>query len=229
MLKNASLRLKLLALSVMCVGSIAGIMVFVLYQTHHASAIAAHECMELSSNDLDHTLQGVYAMCQTQLETQQQMVDIALNVARRLVNEAGGLHTSATETVAWKAINQFTRQTSDLTMPKMLLGQKWLGQNADLATPSPVVDEVREITGLTCTIFQRVNDTGDMLRVATNVFNLDNKTRPVGTFIPRLEPNGNQNLVVGSLHKAKPIEAALLSSRTGMSPPMNRFTTTRTS
>jgi len=50
-----------------------------------------------------------------------------------------------------------------------------------------VVDQVKQLMGGTCTIFQRINDAGDMLRVATNVEKLDGK-RATGTFIPATSP-----------------------------------------
>ena len=51
----------------------------------------------------------------------------------------------------------------------MQVGTLWLGQNRDAGIPSPVVDKVKSLVGGTCTIFQRMNEAGDMLRVCTNV------------------------------------------------------------
>ena len=51
----------------------------------------------------------------------------------------------------------------------MLLGKTWLGQNHDVKTASPVVDHVKNMVGGTCTLFQRMDDQGNMLRVCTNV------------------------------------------------------------
>ena len=46
-------------------------------------------------------------------------------------------------------------------------------QDATGSTKSPVVDEVTAMAGGVCTIFQRMDDAGDMLRVATTVMNPD--------------------------------------------------------
>ena len=66
-------------------------------------------------------------------------------------------------------MNQLSKQHRQVTLPKMLVGGKWLGQNRDSDTPSPLVDQLRSLLGGACTIFQRMNQSGDMLGVTTNV------------------------------------------------------------
>ena len=77
----------------------------------------------------------------------------------------------------------------------MLLGGKWLGQNRDSGTPSPIVDQLQSLLGGACTIFQRMDETGDMLRVCTTV-KQDDGSRAVGTYIPATEPSGAANPVI---------------------------------
>jgi len=67
-----------------------------------------------------------------------------------------------------------------------------------MQTASPVVDKTRELVGGTCTIFQRMNPQGDMLRVCTNVEKLDG-TRAIGTYIPAVNPDGKPNPVVSTV------------------------------
>ncbi|HLP25547.1 MAG TPA: Cache 3/Cache 2 fusion domain-containing protein, partial [Acidobacteriota bacterium] len=54
---------------------------------------------------------------------------------------------------------------------------------------------VRRLTGHFCTIFQRMNDAGDMLRVGTSVVKTDG-SRALGTFVPARNPDGAPNAVV---------------------------------
>ena len=68
-----------------------------------------------------------------------------------------------------------------------IVGAKRIANAAGNAIHVTVVDKVQELVGGTCTIFQRMNDTGDMLRVSTNVEKLDG-TRAIGTFIPAINP-----------------------------------------
>jgi methyl-accepting chemotaxis protein len=64
------------------------------------------------------------------------------------------------------------------------------------------VDEVKELVGGTCTIFQRMNENGDMLWVATNVIAAD-KSRAIETFIPAQNADGSPIPVVSALVKGQ--------------------------
>ena len=63
-------------------------------------------------------------------------------------------------------------------------------------------DEVQALVGGTCTLFQRMNPAGDMLRVCTNVLKLDG-TRAIGTYIPAANPDGSPNPVIATVLKGE--------------------------
>ena len=65
-----------------------------------------------------------------------------------------------------------------------------------------MVDEVTRLVGETATIFQRMNEKGDMLRVATTVKNAEGK-RAIGTYIPAVNPDGTPNPVIAAILKGK--------------------------
>lgn len=175
----------------------------VYFQNQNMTRYAGEETVKLGLADLDHIAQNVYAMCQVQEEVLQQSVSNNLNVARKLLQQAGGVRIAPEETVTWEAVNQATKSSSSISLPKMYVGDTWLGQNRDMNTPSPIVDEVKQLVGGTCTIFQRMNDTGDMLRVCTNVPKSQTE-RAVGTFIPRTQPDGSANPVVSAVLSKAP-------------------------
>ena len=128
--------------------------------------------------------QGIYAMCQVQNNLLEDEVNHSLKVAGSLLQRAGEVQLSS-ETVQWSAMNQYNHKAQTLALPKMLLGQKWLEQNYTTNQPSLLVDQVKDLVGGVCTIFQRINEAGDMLRVCTNVKQKDG-ARAVGTFLPAL-------------------------------------------
>jgi methyl-accepting chemotaxis protein len=118
-------------------------------------------------------------------------------VARDVLRRTGAVKL-APETATWSAVNQFTKKTSSVELPRMMAGDSWLGQNADASATTPVVDEAQKLVGGTCTVFQRMNDSGDMLRVATNVLKKDG-CRAIGTYIPATNPDGTPNKVVSTV------------------------------
>jgi methyl-accepting chemotaxis protein len=64
------------------------------------------------------------------------------------------------------------------------------------------VDKVRSLVGGACTIFQRMNEAGDMLRVVTNVASKDGK-RAINTFIPSVNVEGKPNPIVQAVLKGE--------------------------
>ena len=128
-------------------------------------------------------------------------VETGLKTADATLQTRGGVGFS-NETVAWTAVNQFTKEPKEVRLPKLLVGGRWLGQTKTFDEPVPVIDEVKGMAGGVVTIFQRINAQGDMLRVATNVKTKEG-TRAVGTYIPALQPDGSKNKVVDSLLNGK--------------------------
>lgn len=169
-------------------------------QTAHMTAVAVEESERLGDADLDHIAKGVLAMCVSQQETLSQALQSSLRVTRSIVDRAG-FPSLAADTVAWQAVDQGTRQATEVTLPKLHIGPSWLGRNTDVRTPTPLVDEIVGLVGGACTIFQRMNEQGDMLRVATNV-ELDGH-RALGTYISAHGSDGQPNAVVASILKGE--------------------------
>jgi methyl-accepting chemotaxis protein len=165
-----------------------------LWQGHQVENIAEAETRQLASDQQKSIGTGIIAMLASQQEVLEEKVASDLNVARNVLQQTGAIRLSE-ETVEWQIINHGTRERVVERLPKMLIGESWLGQNDRISKPSPVVDRVRELVGGTCTIFQRINEQGDMLRVATNVETLDKK-RAIGTYISVKDSNGEFNPVL---------------------------------
>lgn len=143
---------------------------------------------------------AVYDQCKAQAETIDKYLDTGLRFTRLAVQRAGGAH-EAGEAVSWTATNQFNGEAQEIHLPKFMLGGQWLGKATGFSENVPVVDEVTAKTGSVCTIFQRMNGSGDMLRVATTV-KAKNGSRAVGTFIPSVT-NGTKNAVIASILAGK--------------------------
>lgn len=198
MFKKMKLRNRLLIIG--CVLTLVPLLVIAaasFYQYKATISASREESLKLAYTDLDHIANGVYNMVQTQQEVLEKYIRNALSVAREILNNEGTVSFNE-ESVTWNAVNQYTKNISRIDMPKMMAGKTWLNQINDRNTSVPVVDKVEKLLGVTCTVFQRMNPAGDMLRVATNVIDI-NGTRAIGTYIPSVMPDGRLNPVVSSV------------------------------
>lgn len=134
-------------------------------------------------------------VAQNELTTQQ--VNMATEFAGGLLRRVGGMQL-AEEEISWDAMNQFSREVTTVSLPQVSIDDQSLGKNSDPNEPTPFIDPVAKSSGGTCTIFQRMNDAGDMLRIATTVLKTDGQ-RAVGTYIPATNPDGSANKVVATL------------------------------
>ncbi len=171
------------------------------WQSGQYNQLAQAEVSQLIDADLDHITQGVYNLVHTENEAVQAQINYNLNVARHLLAGLGDVHL-ANETVDWTAVNQYTGNTGNISLPKLLVGDTWLGKNSNLAVETPIVDLVTRLVGETATIFQRMNAHGDMLRVATTVKNSAGQ-RAIGTYIPAVNPDETDNPVVAAILKGE--------------------------
>jgi HAMP domain-containing protein len=121
----------------------------------------------------------------------------ANEAAWKVLESKGQPALSEVEAVEMDAMNQYTHKVTRVVIPKMMIGDEWVGKNSAFEIPSPIVDEVKGLVGGTVTIFQLINGR-DMLRVCTNV-ETKNKTRAIGTYIPAVNPDGTENPVVKTL------------------------------
>lgn len=198
MLKNVKLQTKLLTLGItMTVIPLLVVSTVVFVQNKRMVKVAEQGNTDLAYADLDHIAMNIYGMCKAQQEMLQGNIDSSLNVAREVLRNTGDIRL-AEETVTWDAVNQFTNTSQRVTLPKVMVGETWLGKISDMATPAPVVDQTQNLVQATCTIFQRMNEAGDMLRVSTNVQKLDG-ARAIGTYIPKTRPDGTADPVVASV------------------------------
>ncbi|TVM34153.1 methyl-accepting chemotaxis protein [Oceanidesulfovibrio marinus] len=139
---------------------------------------ARHE-LKRAASDMERTIALGDELLRGQLES-------ASNAARAMAGLQGGFSQGGRD-VSWNAVNQKTQSASSVTLPAMNLGNQWLGRNADTREPTPFVDDVQEHMDVTCTVFQRMTEQGDLLRVATNIVT-DGGKRAVGTYIPADSP-----------------------------------------
>jgi methyl-accepting chemotaxis protein WspA len=156
----------------------------------------------LAETNIGQITRDMYSLCKTTNALVQEKQDIAINLAKNAIKRNGGLRLG-NELVRWHAVNQLNLNETEVMLPKLMIKDTWIEKTYDFSRPVPLIDEVTDITNGTCTIFQRMNEKGDMLRVATSVKNDDNK-RAIGTYIPYVGNDGKINSIVSRVLNGKP-------------------------
>ncbi|MDO3377000.1 Cache 3/Cache 2 fusion domain-containing protein [Geoalkalibacter halelectricus] len=172
-----------------------------LYQKQALQKFFALEIERHARSEAQKIAQDVYLMCRAAQEATQITINNNLRVAEFVLEQAGGATFSAPR-VTWEAVDQYTHQHMPVDLPRMLVGDQWLGQVDSFEQGAPIVDQVRDLVGGTATIFQRMNPQGDMLRVATNVADAQGR-RAIGTYLPARFPDGGADPVVAALLKGE--------------------------
>lgn len=146
-------------------------------------------------------LQSVQEQCENAQRQVQDRLMHSLKVAEDALQKAGGFRLDG-ETVAWQAVNQFTKETRSVVLPRAYVGATWLSPSLGIDQHAPVVDDVKYYTRDAATVFQRMNEEGDLLRVTTSVLHTDGR-RAIGTYIPHRNPDGSPNAVVSAILKGE--------------------------
>jgi methyl-accepting chemotaxis protein len=193
-----SFKIRILGLSVMgIVMSGALVVLAVVVQKTELREEITQEVINGGRDQCAKVARDVYLMLRASHDQITKRVEGNLNVVRELIRAEGGIGL-AEDQVAWNAVNQVTQEERKVELAKLRLGSTWLGQNRDPNENAPVVDKVKLLAGGTCTIFQRMNEAGDLLRVCTNVQDKAGK-RAIGTYIPAVGPDGRPNPVVAAV------------------------------
>ncbi|MCK6546567.1 Cache 3/Cache 2 fusion domain-containing protein [Myxococcota bacterium] len=140
------------------------------------------------------SIRDVRALVAAQHESIGKTLESSARVLRAELEASGGLALGRAKT-RWTATNQLTSAATDVQLPVLHIGGAVVSPASTIAPELPVVDVVAGRVGGVVTIFQRMNDAGDMLRVATTVRGKDGR-RAVGTFIPAVAPDGTKSAVI---------------------------------
>lgn len=170
-------------------------------QAHRLADQATHDVEQLNADSMARTAIAARELVATQVETVTKRMESELAVAQHTLDAMGPLSLGAPQ--QWDAVNQGTGESVTVDIPRLVVGGTELERVASFDSPSLVVDEVTELLGASTTLFQRMNDNGDMLRVATTVESAEG-TRAIGTFIPATHPDGSSNAVVSALMSGQP-------------------------
>jgi PAS domain-containing protein len=196
--EGLGLRHKIMAVAIAPTALLAAafFLVFAAQRSHVADEVESG-MGRLAEDTLARAARDLRTLCEATHRELSQHVPRSLRVAHDQLERLGPV-TFSGERVTWRAVNQLDGTAIDVPLPKLLVGGAWLGQNADPSRPTVLVDRVRELVGADATVFQRLNERGDMIRVATTVRD-GSGARAIGTYIPAVDPDGRPNPVVSAV------------------------------
>jgi len=145
-----------------------------------------------------HQLSFLLKTCDIHKKLIQDNVNTSLAVAENILDSYGEPSLYSNMVMDWHMINQYTLDKKQVRLQALKFGNHIIQKQFSFNSQSPIVDKVGNLCNVTCTIFQRMNNNGDMLRISTNVKKLNGK-RAVGTYIPAINPDGSRNPVVSTL------------------------------
>lgn len=167
----------------------------VYYQSGPMKAEVVTELNKLGQDEVTQIARNVWLMCRVQHENLLQKLQSDLDMAKELFETSGGVHLSA-ETATWQV------NGTSVTLPKMMLGEVWFGQDPNPAARVPVIDDLVAATKGSVALFQKINEAGDLIRVATSVVGADGQ-RALGTMIPMVKEDGTPHPVATALKAGK--------------------------
>ena len=155
--------------------------------------------IERASKEAEQLVLGLLENCHIQFQMLKEKLTLGLYSVEYIFQNIGRVYLSTKETMTWYPENQYTGEKKTIELPLVHIGIEVIEKTFEYADIFvPIVDDVQEMTGVHCTLFQKMNEDGDMLRVATNVQRKDGK-RAIETYIPAINPDGEPNAIVQSL------------------------------
>lgn len=155
------------------------------------------ELQAVAERNVAQVTRDAYALCDLCNTIYERKGAMALRLGSEALNRFGW-EIVASETVRWSVEDQTTGLKQEMAVPRFRLGGRDVERQDEFSTPAPLVDEVSRVMGGSCTLFQRVNQRGDMLRILTSVARADGR-RGVGTVIPAFQADGSPDPVIAKV------------------------------
>lgn len=153
----------------------------------------------LVKDNATHTMVGVYKAVSSQAQLISDQVQSNLRVLINQIAAGGGFRLGGNP-VTWSTKDP-SGASGSVTLPQAMVGNTWLGQVSSITDMAPIVDSAATLTGGAINIYQRMDDSGSMVNIASTVRGVDGN-RTVGEVIPATTAGG-PNPVISAVMEAK--------------------------
>ena len=157
--------------------------------------------LDIAEKEARTVINGIMRTCQAQKVLLQKKLQADMAVAKNILKSRGGIEVAGL-TREWEVVNQMTHERRTVVIPYFVIGFDDILMTRPFDQDVPVVDALYRLVGSSCSLYQRLNDEGDMLRVATTLKNRKGE-RAVGTFIPALDRKGNPTPIIAEIEAGR--------------------------
>jgi methyl-accepting chemotaxis protein len=144
---------------------------------------------------LDRTTADVTSLVNSVGDEVQSKVDLQMTAADEFLVQHGGAHLTKAKTT-WTATNQVTKAKKTVTVPRLTIDGAVLNGNTSQSA-TRFVQLTKALVDGEITVFQRIDDAGDLLRIDTTI------KGNVGTYIPAVGADGKANAVATAISSGK--------------------------
>ncbi len=166
------------------------VMGFLLIQnSSEMESLAGTEAKRLTMQGFEMSVMSLKNICILNNEMMNGQCAALLERSQTLLRQKGGVSISQSEKHSWLVVNQSDKtQSQTVVLPLLQIGTQPIQPVSEPNKPVSWVDEITGVSGARAAIFQRMNDRGDMLRVATTVIDATGQ-RAIGTYISASDAN----------------------------------------
>ncbi|MDD2236800.1 MAG: Cache 3/Cache 2 fusion domain-containing protein [Kiritimatiellae bacterium] len=147
---------------------------------------------EMARTNVAQIANDVYGLCVISDKYFSEQLDQSVVAADEILYGSGPV--SFGDPLEWMVRSDDGEGLYDVTLPALCVDGFAFESDNRMDRYAPVVDDVLRMTGMDCTLFQRLNEQGDMLRVASTLSEKKDPTRrALGTVYPAVLPDGTPN------------------------------------
>lgn len=152
------------------------------------------ELDKITGDNIAQIASDMFSLCKTSHELLSRQIGLSVKVTQRYIEKRGGIQ-SGKKAAAWSARNQDTRELEEVSLPLLRFNRAAFDPKNKNAA-GLLVDEVRQFTGLECSVAQRMNASGDMLCIASSKLMPDGSRAGYSTIIPAMHQDGAPDPII---------------------------------
>jgi methyl-accepting chemotaxis protein WspA len=157
----------------------------------------------LAMENVSHIAKDFHALCQATNEMLENHLAQTSTASLTLLDQAG-FAMNPKSTTTWEVVNENTGTKETVQLPQVTIGGQVLSPTPKPGESVPVVDTVGKLLAVACSIYVRLDESGNMVRVATNILSPDGSRSGLGSYIPVQQIDGAATPMIAPVLQGQP-------------------------